>query len=252
MAAKVISIEGNIGSGKSTLLSHLKQSLSAEFVPQIIFLQEPVDEWENIKDDQGNTMIQKFYGDQTKYSFSFQMMAYISRLANMQNAIKNHPNHIILMERSLLTDYHVFAKMLHEKGDLLHEEFAIYKKWFHHFNTIPMDGLIYLETSPEVALARCHKRNRQGETISLEYLQELHDRHENWIHEVETRPYLHIDNDSTELDDALFAVEDFLEETSLYTDDMGYFMNHIYSSYSYSRIMICWFLFTIYSVLKKA
>jgi thymidylate kinase len=46
MSAKVISIEGNIGSGKSTLLSHLKQSLSAEFVPQIIFLQEPVDEWE--------------------------------------------------------------------------------------------------------------------------------------------------------------------------------------------------------------
>ena len=66
MAAKVISIEGNIGSGKSTLLSHLKQSLSAENVPQIIFLQEPVDEWENIKDEDGNTMIQKFYGDQTK------------------------------------------------------------------------------------------------------------------------------------------------------------------------------------------
>ena len=88
MAAKVISIEGNIGSGKSTLLSHLKQSLSAENVPQIIFLQEPVDEWENIKDEQGNTMIQKFYGDQTKYSFSFQMMAYISRLALLKKSIE--------------------------------------------------------------------------------------------------------------------------------------------------------------------
>ena len=114
MSAKVISIEGNIGSGKSTLLSHLKQSLSAENVPQIIFLQEPVDEWENIKDEQGNTMIQKFYGDQTKYSFSFQMMAYISRLALLKKSIEENPSAIIITERSLFTDKFVFAKMLYD------------------------------------------------------------------------------------------------------------------------------------------
>jgi deoxyadenosine/deoxycytidine kinase len=252
MAPILISIEGNIGSGKSTLLEHLKTHVKAAGSRKIIYVDEPVSEWNTITDENNRGMLELFYENPKKYAFSFQMMAYISRLANMQNAIKNHPNHIILMERSLLTDYHVFAEMLHEKGDLLHEEFAIYRKWFHHFNTIPMDGLIYLETSPEVALERCQKRNRQGETISLEYLQELHERHETWIHEVETRPYLHVNNDSTDIDDILFAVEDFLEETSMYTDDVGYFMNYVYSSYSYSRIMFCWFLFTIYSVLKKA
>ena len=126
MSAKVISIEGNIGSGKSTLLSHLKQSLSAENVPQIIFLQEPVDEWENIKDEQGNTMIQKFYGDQTKYSFSFQMMAYISRLALLKKSIEENPNAIVITERSLFTDKFVFAKMLYDSKKMESVEYQIY------------------------------------------------------------------------------------------------------------------------------
>ena len=30
----------------------------------VIFLREPVDEWEKIKDNQGNTMLKKFYSDQ--------------------------------------------------------------------------------------------------------------------------------------------------------------------------------------------
>lgn len=252
MAPILISIEGNIGAGKSTLLDHMKQHLKVAGARRIVYVDEPVSEWNTITDTNNRTMLELFYENPKKYAFSFQMMAYISRLANMQKAIKSHPNHIILMERSLLTDYHVFAKMLHDKGDLLPEEFSIYKKWFDHFNTIPMDGLIYLECSPEVALERCQKRNRPGETISLEYLQELHDQHENWIHEVETRPYLHINNTTTDLDDALFAVEDFLEETSLYTDDMGYFVNHLYSSYSYSKLVLCLFFLSLLSFLKKA
>ena len=144
MSAKVISIEGNIGSGKSTLLSHLKHSLSAENVPQIIFLQEPVDEWENIKDEQGNTMIQKFYGDQTKYSFSFQMMAYISRLALLKKSIEENPNAIVITERSLFTDKFVFAKMLYDSKKMESVEYQIYLRWFDNFvNDFPTNFTIY-------------------------------------------------------------------------------------------------------------
>ena len=75
---KIVSIEGNIGSGKTTLLKKLKEKYVNN--PNIIFLKEPVDEWEQIKDKDGQTMLQKFYADQQKYSFAFQMMAYISRL----------------------------------------------------------------------------------------------------------------------------------------------------------------------------
>ena len=96
---RIVSIEGNIGSGKSTLLQHLKDSLKDR--EDIVFLKEPVDEWETIRDKEGKTMLQKFYADQDRYSFSFQMMAYISRLALLRDAIRENPNAILITERSL-------------------------------------------------------------------------------------------------------------------------------------------------------
>ena len=69
---QIVSIEGNIGSGKSTLLANLKKYFNKNTT--IIFLKEPVDEWSKIKDENGTTILEKFYADQEKYSFSFQMM----------------------------------------------------------------------------------------------------------------------------------------------------------------------------------
>ena len=183
MVAKVISIEGNIGSGKSTLLSHLKQSLSEKNVPEIIFLQEPVDEWENIKDEQGNTMIQKFYGDQTKYSFSFQMMAYISRLALLKKSIEENPNAIVITERSLFTDKFVFAKMLYDSKKMESVEYQIYLRWFDNFvNDFPINCTIYVKTAPDMCHARIARRSRNGESaISLDYLNDCHKYHESMM-----------------------------------------------------------------------
>ena len=71
----IVSIEGNIGSGKSTLLSNLREHYKNS--SNVVFLKEPVDEWEKITDENGETILKKFYSDQEKYSFSFQMMAYV-------------------------------------------------------------------------------------------------------------------------------------------------------------------------------
>lgn len=68
---------GNIGSGKTTLLTHVREILQSKNLNQkIIFLKEPVDVWETIKDEEGKTMLEKFYADQEKYSFAFQMMVF--------------------------------------------------------------------------------------------------------------------------------------------------------------------------------
>ena len=85
---EIISIEGNIGSGKSTLLKKIKDIYST--TTNIVFLREPVEEWEAIKDKNGETMLQKFYANQEKYSFSFQMMAYISRLKILRDTVKRY------------------------------------------------------------------------------------------------------------------------------------------------------------------
>ena len=68
---KIVSFEGNIGAGKTTLLNKLEKENTD---PDIVFLREPVDEWEKISIN-GETMISKFYADPEEYSFAFQIMA---------------------------------------------------------------------------------------------------------------------------------------------------------------------------------
>lgn len=49
---------------------------------------------------------------------------------------------------------------------------------------------VYLQTTPEVVYERMKQRGRSEETsVSLDYLKQLHDLHENWlIHGVRHRP----------------------------------------------------------------
>ena len=97
---KIISIEGNIGSGKSTLVEHLKSKFE-RYNKTVYFLDEPVETWESIKDAEGNSMITKYYNDQKKYAFSFQMMAYISRLSLLKKALKKIM--ILLLQKEVYT-----------------------------------------------------------------------------------------------------------------------------------------------------
>ena len=63
----IFSIEGNIGSGKSTLVENLKEKLPLLNGKQIIYVSEPVNEWSTIKDEEGETILEKFYANQEKY-----------------------------------------------------------------------------------------------------------------------------------------------------------------------------------------
>lgn len=184
---EIISIEGNIGSGKSTLLANLREYYGNN--TNVVFLKEPVDEWEKIKDENGTTMLEKFYADQNKYSFSFQMMAYVSRLKVLRDILKNiqentdnkdksneknneKPKTIIISERSLFTDKMVFAKMLYDTGKIEYINYQIYLNWFDTFSTdFPVNKIIYVKTSPERCHSRIFKRSRDGEDkIPLDYL----------------------------------------------------------------------------------
>jgi len=184
---KIISIDGNIGSGKSTLVENLK--IYAESNPEgfhgrpILFLKEPVEEWETIKDENGTTMLQKFYENQERYSFPFQMMAYISRLSMLKRTIKENPTAIIITERSLYTDKFVFAKMLYESNKIESVNYQIYLKWFDVFaQECPVHQVIYVKTDPVICHSRIVKRSRVGENaIPLEYLHECHKYHETMI-----------------------------------------------------------------------
>ena len=206
----IISVEGNIGSGKSTILSALRKLSSDIDGAPVFYVDEPVRQWEQITNKDGKNMIELFYANPSKYAFSFQMMAYISRLTMLKDAIKNHPRSIIITERCLLTDYNIFASMLHEQGNLLEEEFAIYKQWFDYFQKdVPISAIVYIQCDPTVSHARCKSRARVGEDIPLDYLVKCHQKHEDWIHS-ESIPTLTIQNDTAKIDDVLMNICDFI------------------------------------------
>ena len=153
----IISIEGNIGSGKSTYLKKLSEVWKDKY--NIYFLDEPVDEWLDFKDENGEHILSKFYKNQDQYSFTFQIMAYISRLNKLKTTInnihsKNRKQSIIFTERSLATDKYVFAKMLYDDNKMEKIQYDIYNKWFDSFNKeTEIDKIIYIQSRPTT----CHK-----------------------------------------------------------------------------------------------
>jgi deoxyadenosine/deoxycytidine kinase len=182
----IVSIEGNIGSGKSTLLANLRTYYAGN--ANVIFLKEPVDEWEKIKDENGTTILEKFYGDQNKYSFSFQMMAYVSRLKVLRDALKDidrtqNRQIVIITERSLYTDKMVFAKMLYDSQKIELINYKIYLNWFDTFSEeFPVNKVVYVKTDPEICHSRIVRRSREGESnIPLEYLQNCNNYHNNML-----------------------------------------------------------------------
>lgn len=211
----IVSVEGNIGSGKSTLLKALHEQYQDIRGVPIVYVDEPVSQWEQIKSKEGKNMIELFYANPSKYAFSFQMMAYISRFTMIKNAVQENPNCVILTERCLLTDCAVFASMLHDQGHLLEEEFTIYKTWFHTFQKeIPITSIVYIRCNPNTAFSRCKKRARVGEEIPLDYLIQCHEKHENWIEPEKPNALskLVIENDEGRLNDSVASIVQFISE----------------------------------------
>jgi len=215
---RVVSIDGNIGSGKSTLVNNLKAYYSVKencCGLNICFLQEPVDIWNTITDNDNKTMIECFYANPDKYAFPFQMMAYISRLAILKKELKKDWD-IIFTERCVFTDRNVFAKMLYNDGKINEIEYKIYNTWFNEFiEDIPETEYIYIRTEPQIALDRIIKRNRIGENIPIEYLTTCHEYHDNWLNSVTNKCILNgdinMDSNSTVISDWINTINNYVQ-----------------------------------------
>jgi len=198
----IVSIEGNIGSGKTTIIENLQKYYNLQLGDNdknsVIFLREPVDIWKTISDQQGDTILEKFYKNPTKYAFAFQVMAYSTRTAKLAQTIKNNPNcEVIICERSLEADKNVFAKMLKDSSNIEDVEYQIYE---HFYKTrkqdMDLDAVIYIDASPNVCFERVKKRSRNGEDgISIDYLQTCKEYHDNWLKNTPESEFLRIDTD---------------------------------------------------------
>jgi len=179
---KIISIEGNIGAGKTTIIEQLEKQYKD--IKTILVVREPVDVWENIKDSDGESILAKFYKNPEKYAFSFQVMAFVTRLSLLRNLIKENPDcKLIICERSLAADKNIFAKMLYDDNMIDEINYKIYMQFYNEYkNDFKLNGLVYIHAEEDVCYNRVHKRDRTGEDIvSLEYLKKCKEYHQNWL-----------------------------------------------------------------------
>lgn len=170
-------IEGNIGAGKTVFLKMLRDYLNV----QVVY--EPVEKWQHVLN--GQNLLDKFYADTNRWAYTFQTYAFVTRVMAQEAHALHNPHKIQVLERSVFSDRYCFAKNLYEQGKMNALEWKLYCEWFawlvEGYVRKP-DGFIYLQTSPETCFQRISKRNRSEESaIPLEYLKQLHDKHESWL-----------------------------------------------------------------------
>ncbi|CAD8118891.1 unnamed protein product [Paramecium sonneborni] len=180
----LISIEGNIGSGKSTLLKLLQHNY-----PQLHYLPEPVKEWQQINGNPKHNILESFYKDPNRWAYTMQNYAFYSRLKHWKQVMTNLDKSIILSERSIQADKEIFAINGYQNGLMNQMEFAIYEQFYNWLleevfgKLISKQLIIYLQVKPNICLERMLKRSRNEErnSISYEYLLQIHQRHEEWL-----------------------------------------------------------------------
>ena len=213
MSHIIISLDGNIGAGKSTLLQEIRNKLH-----DVHIVDEPVGQWTSLKNAKGKSLLELFYEDKNRWSYTFQNCALLTRLKNIQKAVENIDTtisspQVIITERSVLTDKHVFAEMLYDAGNIDPLEWELYESWFNVFGKkYPVRAIIYVSTSSGTSKDRINTRNRSGEeSINLEYLDAVDKQHKKWIKNTNI-PVLTL---STEAD---IPVEENIERIRLFVD----------------------------------
>lgn len=181
----LISIEGNIGAGKTTLLKRLRSKH-----PEWISIDEPVDTWSTIRNEQGESILEIFYKDRPRWSYTFQNCALLTRYQNIESAVSNarrkfkSGTFVFLTERCLETDRYVFTQMLRDEGSISKIEIDLYQRWLSELlkTSTPLSAIVHVNTRPENCISRIKQRGRAGEdAISADYLNKLNDYQSKWV-----------------------------------------------------------------------
>ena len=121
---KIIFVEGNIGTGKSTFLSQVEKH-----IPNSCVIYEPLDVWTKFTDENGKNILQNFYEDSKRFAYTFQTLAFLSRVERMRTTDYQKYDYVFI-ERSIFSDREIFAKNCYLSGLLTELEWKLYNAWF--------------------------------------------------------------------------------------------------------------------------
>ncbi|KAI8550568.1 hypothetical protein RHMOL_Rhmol06G0117200 [Rhododendron molle] len=176
-------VEGNISVGKTTFLQRIaNETLELQDLVEIV--PEPVHKWQDVGENHHN-VLDAFYAEPHRYAYTFQNYVFVTRVMQERES-SGGIKPLRLMERSVFSDRMVFVRAVHEANWMSEMEISIYDSWFNPAiswwpGLIP-DAFIYLRASPDTCHKRMMLRKRAEEGgVSLDYLRDLHEKHENWL-----------------------------------------------------------------------
>jgi deoxyadenosine/deoxycytidine kinase len=117
--------------------------------------------------------------------------------------------HTVVQDRSIYEDCYVFAKNLHESGNMSDRDYHNYLELFDSMAAVitPPDLLIYLRADIPKLVGQIEKRGRDyEETIRIDYLKNLNKHYEAWVKQYNIGKLIIIDVNQL---DYLNNVEDF-------------------------------------------
>jgi deoxyadenosine/deoxycytidine kinase len=177
-----IVVAGNIGSGKTSLTRLMSARLGWDAF------------YESVDD---NPYLADFYADMRAWSFHLQVFFLGHRARMHRHLSKQHENSSIL-DRSIYEDAEIFARALHELGNLNDRDLNAYRSVYDQvINYLPAPSLlIYLRTTVPTLMERIQKRARGIETgITADYLSLLNSYYEQWLEHFDLCPVLSIPSD---------------------------------------------------------
>ncbi|KAG9341287.1 hypothetical protein JZ751_019389 [Albula glossodonta] len=169
----VICIEGNIASGKTTCLEHFSKTSDIEV------LTEPVSKWRNV---QGHNPLGLMYQDPSRWGLTLQTYVQLTMLDRHLSPISAP---IRMMERSIFSAKYIFVENLYRSGKMPDVDFVVLTEWFDWITqniSLPVDLIVYLQTTPQTCYERLKERCREEEKmIPIEYLETIHQLYEDWL-----------------------------------------------------------------------
>ncbi|MGL4582694.1 MAG: deoxynucleoside kinase [Flavobacterium sp.] len=182
-----IAIAGNIGAGKTTLTNLLAKHYGWE------------PHYEDVVD---NPYLDDFYHQMDRWSFNLQVYFLNSRFRQVLQIRQSGKT--IIQDRTIYEDAHIFAPNLHAMGLMSNRDFQNYSSLFELMQELvgAPDLLIYLRSSVPNLVGQIQKRGRDYEnSISIEYLNKLNERYEDWIKGYDKGKLLIIDVDNLDFVD---------------------------------------------------
>ncbi|CAK6978965.1 thymidine kinase 2%2C mitochondrial isoform X1 [Scomber scombrus] len=169
----VVWIEGNIASGKTTCLEYFSKTSNLEV------LTEPVSKWRNVR---GHNPLALMYQDPERWGITLQTYVQLTMLDRHMSPMSAP---VRMMERSIFSAKYIFVENLFRSGKMPEVDYAVLTEWFDWITTnisIPVDLIVYLQTSPQTCHERLMQRCREEEkVIPLEYLESTHQLYEDWL-----------------------------------------------------------------------